>query len=401
MTLSGRVTRAAHGFRRIQRVRPIRRIGALRPAAALAAAVLTTTGAAALALAQPADAAETCRVSYTITGSWQGGFTANVAVTNLSSPITGWTLAFTLPGDETVSQRWNAVYSQSGRNVTATNSVYNASLRTNQTTDIGFNGAYSSGSFPGYPSSFTLDATPCTSTASSRPAPAATAPSIPSSPPPTTSGSNSRDSAGHLYDSSLRYAQYQVGGYAISNDEWGSGYNTQTLWVNSATNWGLSATQPSTPGVKSYANISKNVDVALNSLSSAISSFNETNPTDGNWESAYDLWLNGTGIEVMAWTYVNGNAQPLGYPVNTVTLGDNTWTLYVGDNGHNPTYSFVRHGNETSGTVDILGLLKYLENTGGYFSNPVLSSIQYGWEITGTGNVQQNFTMNDYSASTS
>jgi hypothetical protein len=82
-------------------------------------------------------------------------------------------------------------------------------------------------------------------------------------------------------------------------------------------------------------------------------------------------------------------------------LGGNTWTLYVGNNGHNATYSFVRHGNETSGTVDLLGLLKYLERTGGYFSNPTLSSIQYGWEITGTGDRQENFTMNNYSASTS
>jgi len=392
--MAGRVRRAARGYTRI---------GALRPAAALAAVLLTTTGAAALALAQPADADTTaaCRVAYTITGSWLGGFTANVAVTNLGSPITNWTLAFTLPGDETVTQRWNATFSQSGRTVTATNSEYNVSLRTNQSTDIGFNGAYSKGPFPGYPSSFTLDATACTSTVSSRPAPAPTGPYRPSPPQPgAPSPFASQDAAGHLFNSSFQWAQYQVSGYTVANDGWGSGYDTQTLWVNSATNWGLSATQPDTPGVKSYPNISKNVNVALNSLSSATSSFNETNPVGGTWESAYDLWLNGTGIEVMVWTYVN-DTRPLGYPARTVTLNDNAWTLYAGNNGHNPTYSFVRQGNETSGTVDILGLLKYLENTAGYFSNPVLTSIQYGWEITSTGDVPKNFTMNDYSASTS
>jgi Cellulose binding domain/Glycosyl hydrolase family 12 len=386
--MSGRVTRAPRGYTRI---------GALRPAVALAAVVLATAGAAALSLAQPAASVAGCRVSYTITSSWQGGFTANVSVENLGSPIKNWTLAFSLPGDETVTQRWNADYSQSERNVTASNSTYNVSLRTNQSTQIGFNGAYTKGSFPGNPSSFTLDATPCTAVvSSSRPAPVSAAPDVPPPPPTPT-----RDAAGHLYDSSFRYAQYEIGGYAISNDEWGTGYNTQTVWVNSATDWGMTATQPDTPNVKSYANIGKNMNVPLNSLPSATSSFNETNPDHGNWESAYDVWLNGTGIEVMAWTYVNGSAQPLGYPAHTVTLDGNTWTLYVGNNGHNPTYSFVRQGNETSGTVDLLGLLKYLENTGGYFSNPTLSSIQYGWEITGTGNVPTNFTMNDYSASTS
>jgi hypothetical protein len=284
--------------------------------------------------------------------------------------------------------------------VTAANAVDNAGLRTNQSTEFGFNGAYTMGPYPGSPSTFTLDATPCTSVVT-HPAPVAAAPDIPSPPTPTPGGFPTRDAAGHLYDASFRYAQYQTGGYAISNDEWGTGYNTQTVWVNSATDWGVTATQPDTPNVKSYANISKNVNVALNSLSSATSSFSETNPAYGNWESAYDIWLNGTGIEVMAWTYVNGSAQPLGYPARSVTLDGTTWTLYVGDNGRNPTYSFVRQGNETSGTVDILGLLKYLENTGGYFSNPVLSSIQYGWEISGTGDAPTNFTMNGYSASTS
>ena len=384
--MSGRVRRAARGY---------------APIAALVAVVLAATGGAALALAQPAEAADGCQVSYAITGSWPGGYTANIAVTNLGSPISGWTLAFSLPGDETVTQRWNAEYSQAGRDVTAGNSSDNVGLRTNQTTYIGFNGAYSMGRgyFPGNPSSFTLNGIICASSVSARPVPGAATPGFPA--PPAPSPAATQDAAGHIYDSSQRWAGYSVGGYVVANDGWGSGYNTQTVWVNSATNWGLSATQPDTPGVKSYPNISKNVNVALNSLSSATSSFNETNPDHGHWESAYDLWLNGTGIEVMAWTYENGGAYPLGSPVSTVTLGGSTWTLFVGDNGHNPTYSFVRQGNETSGTVDILGLLKYLENTGGYFSNPVLSSIQYGWEITGTGNVPTDFTMNDYSASTS
>jgi len=204
-----------------------------------------------------------------------------------------------------------------------------------------------------------------------------------------------------VYESSAQYASYSTGGYTIYNDEWGSGHNTQTLWVNSATNWGVFSTQPSTSGVKSYANISKSIGIALNSLSSATSSFNESNPSGGNWESAYDIWLNGSGIEVMVWTDVSGNVGPLGSSVGTVTLDGNTWTLFAGNNGSNPTYSFVRSANETSGTVNILDLLKYLENTKGYFSNPTLSTIQYGWEISGTNNAQENFTINNYSASAS
>ncbi|HEU5429054.1 MAG TPA: cellulose binding domain-containing protein [Actinocrinis sp.] len=363
--------------------------------AAATAAVLVTTGVAAVTLAQSASAASGCQVSYTA-NSWPGGFTASISITNLGSALTNWTLAFALPGNEAVSQGWSAGFSQSGQSVTATNVSYNGSLGTNATTSIGFNGSYSGSSFPGNPTAFTLNGTTCTGAVSTGTPTQTSTPTPTPTPTPSPSGSG-----GYLYEDSGQWAQYSIGGYTIYNDEWGSGHGSQTLWVKSATNWGVFSTQPSTSGVKSYANISKSVGVALNSLSSATSSFNETNPSGGNWESAYDIWLNGTGIEIMVWTYVSGNVGPLGSSVGTVSMDGNTWTLYAGNNGSNPTYSFIRSGNETSGTVNILNLLKYLENTKGYFSNPMLSTIQYGWEISGTNNAQENFTINNYSASAS
>jgi len=205
----------------------------------------------------------------------------------------------------------------------------------------------------------------------------------------------------YAYESSGQWASYSTGGYTIYNDEWGSGHGSQTLWVNSASNWGVFSTQPSTSGVKAYANASKSVGVALNSLHGASSSFNESLPGSGNWESAYDIWLNGSAIEVMVWTDTHGNVGPLGSSIGNLSLDGNTWTVYVGNNGSNAVYSFKRTSNEASGSVNILDLLKWLENTKHYFSNPTLSTIQYGFEISGTGNTQQNFTINSYSASAS
>jgi Glycosyl hydrolase family 12 len=204
-----------------------------------------------------------------------------------------------------------------------------------------------------------------------------------------------------VYESSAQYASYSTGGYTVYNDEWGSGHGTQTLWVNSASNWGVYSTQPATSGVKAYPNDSKSIGTALNSLNSVTSSFNESNPGSGNWESAYDIWLNSSSYEVMVWTDVSGDVGPLGSSVGTVSLAGSTWTLYAGNNGSNPTYSFVRSGNETSGSINLLTMLKYLENTKGYFSNPALSTVQYGWEITSTNNTQEDFTINSYSVSTS
>ncbi|MFC5910785.1 GH12 family glycosyl hydrolase domain-containing protein [Streptacidiphilus monticola] len=203
------------------------------------------------------------------------------------------------------------------------------------------------------------------------------------------------------YQSSDRWASYTSGSYTIYNDEWGSGYGSQTLWANSYKDWGVYSTQPATSGVKSYANVSRSIGKSLNSLSSATSTFGVTLPGVGDWEAAYDIWLNGSSYEVMLWMNKHGNVGPLGSSIGTLTLDGRTWTVYVGNNGSNPVYSFVLSGNVTSGTVNILDLLKWMQNTKGYFSNPTLSTVQFGFEISGTNNTQQNFTVTNYSASAS
>ncbi len=167
--MSGRIGRAAGRTGGAPRARG-------RTAAAVAGMVVIT-GVAAVSFAPAASAGSGCRVSYT-TNSWSGGFTANISITNLGSPIDNWTLGFTLPGGETVGQGWSATFSQSGQAVTAGNVSYNGSLATNASTSIGFNGTFSGASYPGDPTSYTLNGTTCTgavsSSGSATPSPTAT-----------------------------------------------------------------------------------------------------------------------------------------------------------------------------------------------------------------------------------
>jgi len=67
-------------------------------------------------------------------------------VTNTGSvPINGWTVIFSWPGSQTVSQIWNATETQSGSTVTATNVSYNGPLAPGASTSFGLLG---SGSAP-------------------------------------------------------------------------------------------------------------------------------------------------------------------------------------------------------------------------------------------------------------
>ncbi|GFJ83619.1 hypothetical protein Phou_077990 [Phytohabitans houttuyneae] len=150
--------------------------------AAGAAGVLVLGGMATATL--PASAAASgCSVTYTVQSQWPSGFSANVALTNLGSPVTSWTLTFAFPNaSQKVTQGWSATWTQSGAQVSAASMGWNGSLGTGASTSIGFVGAWT-GANPA-PASFALNGTTCTGSVTSPTANPTSAP--PSSPPVTT-----------------------------------------------------------------------------------------------------------------------------------------------------------------------------------------------------------------------
>jgi len=100
-------------------------------------------------------------VTYSIDNSWNDGATITVTIkNNTSAAINGWSLAWSFPGNQTVSNMWNASYTQSGSTVTVTNLEYNNVIAGNGgTASIGFNINYSGSN--NKPASFTLNGTAC------------------------------------------------------------------------------------------------------------------------------------------------------------------------------------------------------------------------------------------------
>lgn len=156
-----------------------------RRGAVAAAATALVLGSGLVAMTNPAAAAAGCRVDYTVRSDWGSGFTADVSITNLGDPVSGWTLGFSFPGNQQLAGGWSATWAQSGNAVTARSLDWNANLATGGATSIGFNGAYS-GANPA-PSDFTLNGVACTgqppSPTPTDPTPTPTDPS----PTPTTS----------------------------------------------------------------------------------------------------------------------------------------------------------------------------------------------------------------------
>ena len=74
---------------------------------------------AAVAVAPAGAAVAGCSVAYTVSSQWQGGFNADVSITNLGDPLSGWTLTWSYGPGQTATQAWNASVTQSGAAVTA------------------------------------------------------------------------------------------------------------------------------------------------------------------------------------------------------------------------------------------------------------------------------------------
>jgi O-glycosyl hydrolase len=103
----------------------------------------------------------TCQVAYSTQSQWSGGFVAGISITNTgSTAVNGWTLKFTFPGDQQITDTWNGTTSQSGENVTITNASYNGTISPGGNTTLGFQGTWTNSDAT--PTAFTLNGNACT-----------------------------------------------------------------------------------------------------------------------------------------------------------------------------------------------------------------------------------------------
>ncbi|WP_306210462.1 GH12 family glycosyl hydrolase domain-containing protein [Actinoplanes sp. RD1] len=199
-----------------------------------------------------------------------------------------------------------------------------------------------------------------------------------------------------VWSSTDRWGTWSSNGYTLYNNVWGSGYGPQTIWANSASNWGVWADHPNTGGIKSYPNATKYLGKKVSALGTTTSSFNVTVPTSGvAFTTAYDIWSSDNAHEIMLWMNKYGAVGPLGTLQTTASVGGHTWQIYRGSNGANQVYSFVRTANTSSGTVDIRAIAQWIR-TQGWFGDVTIGNVQLGYEITSAAG-GKDFVTNSFS----
>ncbi|HEY0805463.1 MAG TPA: cellulose binding domain-containing protein, partial [Pseudonocardiaceae bacterium] len=114
-----------------------------------------------LAATPMATAATTppCQVAYTVTSAWSTGFQGSIDITNNTAPVTSWTLGFSFPNSQQVSNGWNGTWTQTGQNVTVASAAWNGSLATGGKVNVGFTANFSGTNTN--PMAFTLNGVAC------------------------------------------------------------------------------------------------------------------------------------------------------------------------------------------------------------------------------------------------
>ncbi len=198
---------------------------------------------------------------------------------------------------------------------------------------------------------------------------------------------------------------WSIGGYYVHNNMWNSTkYSpcTQTLSAWSWDNWHVVARMNNKTGdgaVKTYPNVHKDFGkVPIGSFHSITSTFAEASPRVGIYNFAYDIWINGIATpgctEIMIWNE-NFHQVPGGSYVQDVNFGGRTYKVYKRSNSG--YLAFVASANFTSGTLDLLEIMKWTISQGWISPKSTLNQICFGVEIVSTDDANATFQITAFS----
>jgi hypothetical protein len=195
-----------------------------------------------------------------------------------------------------------------------------------------------------------------------------------------------------------------IGSYYVTNDTWNAAGHqmSQTMNICSASSWYVTANLPKgNTAVLSYPNVHEDFSSApeISSFKTISSSFAEAGAHIGDYEYAYDMWLNGiadsTSTEVMIWTD-NYGQTPSGTKEGSFSDGGQTYTVWKSGS----YIAFVDNTNVTSGTLNLLEFYNDIIKQGWIASTSTVLQIDYGLELCSTDGTTATFAVNNFSIST-
>jgi hypothetical protein len=110
------------------------------------------------ASSSPSTPQLSCRVGFVVASQWSAGYVATITITNTgATPIVDWELTYRFPGDQRITNAWNAIYVQAGPAVTMTHSGWNRTILPGGSVQVG----YLASGAPQIPTEFFINGVRC------------------------------------------------------------------------------------------------------------------------------------------------------------------------------------------------------------------------------------------------
>lgn len=197
------------------------------------------------------------------------------------------------------------------------------------------------------------------------------------------------------------------GSYYLYDHQWncvpssGVTCGPEKLYGCSYDSWYVVSNQPAgNTAVLTFPSVQENFNKnpLVSSFSTITSAFAEASPHVGDYEVAYDIWLNNMANELMIWVD-NYNQTPAGKKVaSNVSLGGRTFDVWW--NSSSGYVAFDANATFTSGTVDLLQIFNYSIQQGWLPPSSTLGQINLGVEICSTNGQAATWYFNDFSITT-
>jgi hypothetical protein len=206
----------------------------------------------------------------------------------------------------------------------------------------------------------------------------------------------------------------QGGRYEVQNDLWGGGGASQCIYAFD-TGFRVEADHDKDSGPASYPSIVFGCNYGnctkgtpfprpIADLGDLRTTWTTTTPAKGDYNVAYDIWLDPTarkegaptGLELMIWLKHTDRVNPIGKQTGDITLDGVPYEVWQGDNGGVPVISYVRKQQTNAVTnMAIPTFVADAQKRGVAKPNWYLTSVQAGFEpwIGGTGLVTTNFSV--------
>jgi hypothetical protein len=163
-------------------------------------------------------------------------------------------------------------------------------------------------------------------------------------------------------------------------------------------------TSTTNTAVPVYPDVQENFGNPLSEYSSISSSYAAQSSSAGDYEFAYDIWLNGysTGHnEVMIWTQNHGQTPGGSLVASDITVSGPTWDLYASSDNSYIAFVPANGAAYPSGTLNLMAFFSYLMQNGNIATTSTLTQVDYGVEICNTDGAEGQFNFTNFSITTS